>query len=117
LRILWQIPIKIAKITFFLAFFLLELTLANARVAYDVMSPRPRMRPGIIAVPLEARTRAEITLLTNLITLTPGSFGLDISDDRKVLYVHEMFIDNNDVDAAREKIKESFERRLLRVMR
>ena len=29
--------------------------------------------PGVVAIPLDARTDAEITLLANLITLTPGT--------------------------------------------
>jgi aspartate carbamoyltransferase catalytic subunit len=35
----------------------------------------------------------EATLLANVITLTPGSFSVDLSSDRKVLYVHVMDVD------------------------
>ena len=96
-------------------FFVRELILANLRVAYDVVTPRHRMRPGIIAVPLDARTDVEITVLSNLITLTPGSLSIDVSADRRFLYVHMMYID--DAEAARRQIKEGFERRVLRVLR
>jgi multicomponent Na+:H+ antiporter subunit E len=57
----------------------------------------------------------EITMLSNLLTLTPGTLSLDVSADRKVLYVHAMYID--DVDEVRRKIKEGFERRILEVLR
>jgi multicomponent Na+:H+ antiporter subunit E len=99
------------------AYFIWALLLANLRVAYDVIAPRPRMKPGIVGIPLEARTNLEITLLANMITLTPGTLSLDVSADRRMLYVHEMYIDPGNVDAVRDRIKDGFEKRLLRVLR
>jgi multicomponent Na+:H+ antiporter subunit E len=95
-------------------FFFWELVRANLRLALDVATPRYHMRPGIIAVPLDATKDAEILLLSMLINLTPGSVALDVSPDRKVLYVHVMYIDTP--DAARNEIKSGFERRVLRVL-
>jgi multicomponent Na+:H+ antiporter subunit E len=100
-----------------LLFGLWELILANLRVAHDVLTPNYYMRPGVIAIPLEARTDVEITLLANLITLTPGTLSLDVSSDRRTLYIHIMYIDDDDLDAARRKIKNGFERRILEVLR
>jgi multicomponent Na+:H+ antiporter subunit E len=96
-------------------YFLWELVLSNLRVAYEVLTPGLHFRPGIIAIPMEAKTDAEITLLANMITLTPGSLSLDISQDRKTLYLYIM--DIKDVEEARRSIKEGFERRLLAVTR
>jgi multicomponent Na+:H+ antiporter subunit E len=72
------------------------------------------MRPGIIAVPLDATRDSEILLLAALINLTPGSVALDVSPDRTLLYVHVMYMD--DPDTARAEIKEGFERRVLRLL-
>jgi multicomponent Na+:H+ antiporter subunit E len=99
----------------FALFFIYELALSNVRVAWDVITPEARRRPGIVAVPLEAASDHEITLLSILVTLTPGTLVVDISDDRKVLYVHSMFVD--DVEEERRKIKEGFERRVLDLLR
>lgn len=96
-------------------FFLWELVLSNLRVAYDVVTPRHHMQPGIVAVPLDAKTDAEITLLANLVTLTPGTLCLDVSDDRRFLYVHSMYID--DPESMRRRVKDGFERRVLEVLR
>lgn len=96
-------------------FFIWELILANLRVAYDVLTPAHRSKPGVIAIPLDAETDAEITILANLITLTPGTLSLDISADRKVLYIHAMFIE--DPEALRKGIKDGLERRVLEVLR
>jgi multicomponent Na+:H+ antiporter subunit E len=107
--------LKVRQVIGFIAFFLRELVLANLRVAYDVITPGYHMRPAIVVVPLDVKTDLEITLLANLITVTPGSFSLDVSDDRSVLYVHAMYVD--DPATFRREIKEGFERRVLELLR
>jgi len=99
----------------FTFFFLRELIHSNFRVAWDVVTPKSRRKPGIIAIPLDARSDLEITFLANLITLTPGTLSLDVSDDRSVLYVHGMFVE--DPQRMREQIKNGFERRVLELLR
>lgn len=106
---------KVRQVFGFALYFLWELVLANLRVAYDVVTPTHHMRPGVIAIPLDARTDAEITVLANFITLTPGTLSLDVSEDRKVLYIHAMYI--HDREALRREIKSGLERRVLEVMR
>lgn len=106
---------RLVKTLRFMLFFIWELILANLRVAHDVITPRLRARPAIIALPLEARTDEEITLLANLISLTPGTLSLDVSADRSTLYVHAMF--GQDPDELRAVLKNGFERRLLEAMR
>jgi multicomponent Na+:H+ antiporter subunit E len=98
-----------------LALVLYELALSSIRVAWDVVTPRHRSRPGILAVPLDARSDVEITVLASLICLTPGSLCLDVSADRRTLYVHSMFIGEPDRD--RQALKDSFERRVLKALR
>lgn len=106
---------KMSRLFGFMAFFLFELVRANLRVAYDVITPTYYMRPGVVAIPLDAQTDLEITLLANLISLTPGTLSLDVSEDRKVLFIHSMFI--KDPEKMRQEIKGGFERRLLEVLR
>ncbi len=95
-------------------FFFWELIKANFRLALDVATPRYHMKPGIIALPLDATTDAQILLLSMLINTTPGSVALDVSPDRKTLYVHVMYMDTP--EAARAEIKNGFERRVLGVL-
>ncbi len=99
----------------FVFFFLFELLKANIQVAYDVITPTFYMRPGIVRLPLDAESDLEITLLANLISLTPGTLSLDVSDDKKVLYVHSMYI--NDKQEFIDDIKNGFEKRLLAILR
>lgn len=111
----WNAITRPHRVLLFILFFFWELLLANLRVAYDVLTPRHRMRPGVIAIPLDAQSRGEITLLANFITLTPGTLSLDVSDDRQALYIHAMYID--DADEFRRRIKANLERRMLEVLR
>lgn len=106
---------KVPYVIGFFIFFLGAMIRAGLRIVYRVLSPRLPLRPAIVAIPLDARTDAEITLLANMITLTPGSLSLDVSSDRRVMYVHTVYV--KDVEAFRREIKEGFERRLLKVMR
>jgi multicomponent Na+:H+ antiporter subunit E len=106
---------RLPKIIGFLFFFLKELVKANLEVAFDVITPRFYMKPGIVKIELDAESDLEITLLANLITLTPGTLSLDVSDDKKVLYVHAMYI--RDRDQFVQNIKQGFEKRLLEILR
>jgi multicomponent Na+:H+ antiporter subunit E len=99
----------------FLAYFIKEVLISNLLVAREVLSWRPRRRPAVIAVPLDARTDAEITLLAVVVTLTPGSLSLDVSEDRSKLYVHTMFLETP--EALSKEIKDGFERRVLELLR
>ncbi len=95
--------------------FLKELALSAWRVALTVLSPHMRLAPGILAFPLSARTDFEIALLANLITLTPGTLSVDVSADRRTLYVHAL--DCADPDALRRDIAAGFERRIMEAFR
>lgn len=105
--------VKAPKMVGFGVFFLAELVKANWRVAYDVMTPQHLMRPGVLAVPLDAKSDGQIAILGNLISVTPGTLTLDVSSDRKVMYIHAMYID--DEENLRRSIKE-LERRVLDIL-
>ena len=98
-----------------IVFFLRELLLSSVRVAIDVLRPAFTMRPAFIQVPLDVQDDVQITMLANLVSLTPGTLSVDVSDDKKNLYVHAMYGD--DPDAEVKRIKHSFERRIQEVFR
>jgi multicomponent Na+:H+ antiporter subunit E len=94
--------------------FLVELFVGAIRVGLLVLRPNLRsLRPAIIAYPLKLTRDAEITLLANMITLTPGTLTVDVSDDRSTLYVHA--IDTPDREAVTHSIYSAFERRIMGV--
>jgi len=106
---------RVPKTLGLLAFFLVELVYSNLQVLWEVITPGQISRPGIVGVPLTASSELEILLVANLISLTPGTLSIDLSDDRRTLYVHVMFLD--DPDRFRESIKKGLERRVLEVTR
>lgn len=105
---------RVPRFIGFVFFFIWEVIKANVVVAWDVATPNLKCKPGVIAVPIECKTDLEITSLANFITLTPGTLSLDVSDDRKVLYIHAMYLD--DEEALLRDIK-GIERRILRLLR
>lgn len=95
--------------------FLKELALSAWTVTLTVLKPRMDIKPGIFAFPLTVDRDFEITLLANLITLTPGTLSVDVSDDRRTLYVHAL--DCSNPQAARKAIAEGFERKIMEAFR
>ena len=95
--------------------FVKELILSALRVAWLAVRPGMNIRPAIIAYPLTVTTDAQITLLANMITLTPGTLSVDVSDDRKWLYVHA--IDVASKEALIGDIASGFETKILEVSR
>jgi multicomponent Na+:H+ antiporter subunit E len=97
------------------AFFGWALIIANIRVAVDVIRPHTSIRPAVVAIPLDVTSDAEILLLSMLINITPGSVTIDLSADRRTLYVHVMHMVSP--EASRQEIKDGFERRVTRLFR
>lgn len=91
--------------------FIYELVLSAWRVAVLVVSPKMDVQPGILAYPLTVKRDFEIALLANLITLTPGTLSVDVSEDRTKLFVH--CVDCSDPEATKRDIAEGFERKII----
>lgn len=106
---------KVPSFLSFVLFFLRELILSNLRVARDVISWKRNSRPGVVAIPLDVRSDLEITLLAGFIALTPGTIAMDVSHDRKTMYIHAMFVENP--DDIRRSIKSGLERRIMELFR
>ncbi|TRZ39706.1 Na+/H+ antiporter subunit E [Niallia circulans] len=95
--------------------FIRELIGSNIAVVKTVLKPKLNMQPGIFAYPTILEKDWEITLLANLITLTPGTLVIEVSPDNKILYVHA--IDINDAQESIDSIKGTFEKAILEVGR
>lgn len=107
---------RAARVLILVWTFFYELVLSAVRVAKIVCMPDiSGLQPGIIAYPLTVDRDFEITLLANLITLTPGTLSVDVSEDRKVIYVH--CIDVPDPEETIADIHDAFERKILEAFR
>src|SRR5690606_34355748 len=106
---------RVPKTIGFVLYFLHEMIMANIQVAYDVITPKYFFKPGIVNYPMEAKSDIEINLLSNIIDMTQGTLILDISEDKKSLFIHVMYLKDRESFVAR--IKNGSERRLLEILR
>lgn len=110
-----QLRVRPLALLSLIALFFVELAKSAWRVTTIVLSPGLDIKPGILAFPLTLEREAQISLLANLITLTPGTLSVDVSDDRKYLYVHAL--DCRDPDGIRHDIANGFERKIKEAFR
>lgn len=107
-------PRRLPQAIGFLLYFIQELIKANIKIAIDIITPTFLGKPGVIGIALDAKTNLEITLVANIISLTPGTLCLDVSADKKILFVHAMYL--TDEAKVRADLKQ-LEQRLLTIMR
>lgn len=106
---------RVPKIIAFILYFLYDMLRANLQVAIDVITPNYHTTPGIIKYDIDAKTDFEITMLTNIIALTPGTMVVDIADDKTHIYIHAMYL--KDKEEFITKMKEKTEKKLLEILR
>jgi multicomponent Na+:H+ antiporter subunit E len=87
----------------FAAYFLWQLLVSNFVVAREVVTPRDRIRSGIVAVPVTGCSDLVITVLANALTLTPGTQTLEVRREPPTLYVHVLHL--HDIDEVRRDIR------------
>ncbi|NHN33229.1 Na+/H+ antiporter subunit E [Paenibacillus agricola] len=98
-----------------LVLFVKELFISSYVVMFQIVRPRLAIRPGIFALKTELKSDWEITVLSCLICLTPGTLTLDVSPDGQTMYIHAM--DINDADELSKQIKGTFEKAIMEVTR
>lgn len=107
---------RVGRISQLAGLFLYELMMSAIRVFRLVLTPDlSTLRPGFIAFPLTVDRDFEIALLANLITLTPGTLSVDVSDNRRTLYIHAIHVP--DPQAMIDDIANGFERKIMEAFR
>ncbi|MGJ3262773.1 MAG: Na+/H+ antiporter subunit E [Salinarimonas sp.] len=106
-------PSRLLAFAQLLATFGIELVKSASRVAAAVLSPRVDVKPAIVAVPIDLKTDLGIATLANLVTLTPGTTSLHVSEGRDTLYVH--VLDSPSAEAVAADIKSTFETLIRRI--
>ena len=107
--------LRVVAVVNLIYIFTRELILSNIAVLKVILKPKLDIKPGIFAYPTELKQDWEITVLANLITLTPGTLVVDVSPDNKILYVHAMDID--DAEDSIKGIRDTFEKSIMEVSR
>lgn len=104
---------KIFKFIHLVFYFSWEVVLANLQVAKLLLFRHDDITPAIVAVPLTVQKDSQILILSSMITLTPGTLSLDVSSDKKLLFVHVIHTDSPDGTIA--EIKAGFEKWVMEV--
>jgi multicomponent Na+:H+ antiporter subunit E len=102
--------LRVVPVLSLIRLFLYELMMSAIKVAALVLRPKMDLKPGIFAYETALTKNSHITLLANLITLTPGTLSVDVADDERTLYIHA--VDCSDVEATRADIRNGFERKI-----
>jgi len=89
--------------------FLWEMVKANLHVAYIVLHPQLPIRPGIVRIKTRLTKDSAITVLTNSITLTPGTLTVDVDPLRHHLYIHWIDVTATDTAQCTKLIGNKFE--------
>jgi len=106
-------PLGLKRIIFFIIYIVVlfkEIVKANVDVAYRIIHPKMPIKPGIVVIKTELKSDIAKLMLANSITLTPGTFTLDIIGDS--LLIHWINVKAEDTARATEIIGERFERYL-----
>jgi multicomponent Na+:H+ antiporter subunit E len=93
--------------------FFWEMTKANFDVAYRVLHPKRPINPGIVKIKTKLKSDMAKTFLANSITLTPGTFTVDLKGE--FLYIHWINVKSTDIEDASKIIAGRFEKFLIKI--
>jgi len=101
------------KLLFFLLFipiFFYEAFISALKVSRHVFELYPSFSPGIVKVKTSLTNVSALSLLANLITLTPGTLTLDFDRSERVFYIHWIDVKTREEAESRKHIIERFEK-------
>lgn len=91
----------------FIVFYLIKLVQSNIYIAYDILTPKMHTNPCLLKVPLIINSNLGLLLFSNLLSMTPGTLSIDITDDKKFIWVHVLYKKSEDEMLAEiQKIQE-----------
>lgn len=106
---------RVLKIIVLVFIFIKELILSSYSVLKQILTPKLTIKPGIFTYKTELKSDWEITTLALLLTLTPGSVVMEVSEEGNVFYIHAM-----DMEQSKKEVIRSigtFERAIMEVTR
>jgi multicomponent Na+:H+ antiporter subunit E len=92
-------PIAIARLV---GYMLVTTVRSNVELTRDVLSPVSRRRTGIVGVQLPSCSDEVLTLISNLLALSPGTIPIEIHWNPVVLYIHVLRL--TDIDDVRRNV-------------
>ncbi|TVQ17003.1 MAG: Na+/H+ antiporter subunit E [Bacteroidetes bacterium] len=105
--------LRVFRFVLFIFYYLKELVLSSLYVAWDIITPTDLMKPGIVEVPVDLKSETAIIAFANLISMTPGSLTMDMSPDKKKIYIHAMYL--HDKQEFIDKMKNELEHKIRQI--
>jgi len=104
---------KIYYVIEFVFYYFFKLVQSNLYIAYDILTPNLKSSPGFVSVPLIIKSSFGLLIFSNLLSMTPGTLTIDISQDRKEILVHVLYSKNKEavmfeINKTQQKIKQIF---------
>jgi len=106
-------PKRVIYMIQYIFVFLWALIKANFNVAKIVLTPSLPINPGIVEFESKLTSDYAKMILANSITLTPGTFTVDLIENR--FYIHWLNVEATDPDEVYKLIAEPFEKILLKI--
>lgn len=106
---------RVRKIIQLILLFIQELIISSFSVMKQILTPNLQITPGIFTYRTSLTGDWEITALALLLTLTPGSVVMEVSEEGNLFYIHAM-----DIEQSKEAVIHSigkFEKAILEVTR
>lgn len=85
-----------------------DILIGALRIARDVLSPRPDLRPVILRVPVALTSPTKRFILANLISMTPGTVSVAEEQEGRILVVHSLY-GADDPDSLVRDIQQTYE--------
>ena len=110
-------PVKIFSLYGYCFTFFSELIKANVNMAKTVYGGCKAVKPGIVRVPTAMQSDYGLALLSDSITLTPGTITMDVAEEegKNYLYIHWIDVTAESGEAAGDAIKGTLEKGTRRV--
>lgn len=105
--------LRVFRFIIFVFYYLKELIVSSLYVAWDIITPKDLMKPGIVEVPVDLKSETAIIAFANLISMTPGSLTMDMSPDKKKIYIHAMYL--HDKQKFIDKMKNELEHKIRQI--
>lgn len=105
--------LRVFRFIIFVFYYLKELIVSSLYVAWDIITPKDLMKPGIVEVPVDLKSETAVIAFANLISMTPGSLTMDMSPDKKKIYIHAMYL--HDKQKFIDKMKNELEHKIRQI--
>lgn len=86
-----------------LGYFLWKLVEASARLTWEIFTPRNKINAAVVCVPLRSRVPGIVTVVANMVSLTPGSVTIEVDTDEMILFIHVLHLTT--LDQEREAVR------------